>query len=29
MVSLDTLELIYMSPVRAKQKTRIPLALKL
>jgi acetyl-CoA carboxylase beta subunit len=25
----ETLELIYMSPLRAKQKTTLPLALKL
>jgi hypothetical protein len=29
MVFLETLELIYMSPLRAKQKTTLPLALKL
>jgi hypothetical protein len=29
MVCLETLELIYMSPLRAKQKTTLPLALKL
>jgi hypothetical protein len=26
---LETLELIYMSPLRARQKTTLPLALKL
>jgi hypothetical protein len=29
MVCLETLELIYMSPLRARQKTTLPLALKL
>jgi hypothetical protein len=29
MVFLETLELIYMSPLRARQKTTLPLALKL
>jgi hypothetical protein len=29
MVCLESLELIYMSPLWAKQKTRLPLALKL
>jgi hypothetical protein len=29
MVCLETLELIYMSPSRAKQKTTLPLELKL
>jgi hypothetical protein len=29
MVWLETLELIYMSPLRARQKTTLPLALKL
>jgi hypothetical protein len=28
-VFLETLELIYMSPLRARQKTTLPLALKL
>jgi hypothetical protein len=28
-VRLETLELIYMSPLRARQKTTLPLALKL
>jgi hypothetical protein len=28
-VCLETLELIYMSPLRARQKTTLPLALKL
>jgi hypothetical protein len=29
MVFLETLELIYMSPLQARQKTTLPLALKL
>jgi hypothetical protein len=29
MVCLETLKLIYMSPLRARQKTTLPLALKL
>jgi hypothetical protein len=29
MVCKETLELIYMSPLRARQKTTLPLALKL
>jgi hypothetical protein len=29
MVCLETLELIYMSPLRARQQTTLPLALKL
>jgi hypothetical protein len=29
MVCLETLEIIYMSPLRARQKTTLPLALKL
>jgi hypothetical protein len=29
MVFLETLELIYMSPLRARQKTTVPLALML
>jgi hypothetical protein len=29
MVCLETLELIYMSPLRARKKTTLPLALKL
>jgi hypothetical protein len=29
MVCLETLKLIYMSPLRASQKTTLPLALKL
>jgi hypothetical protein len=29
MVCLETLELIYMSPSRARQMTKLPLALKL
>jgi hypothetical protein len=29
MVCLETLELIYVSPLRARQKTTLPLALKL
>jgi hypothetical protein len=29
MVCLETLELIYMSPLRVRQKTTLPLALKL
>jgi hypothetical protein len=29
MVCLETLELIYMSPLRDRQKTTLPLALKL
>jgi hypothetical protein len=29
MVCLETIELIYMSPLRARKKTRLPLALKL
>jgi hypothetical protein len=29
MVCLETLELIYMSPLRARQKTTLPLTLKL
>jgi hypothetical protein len=28
-VFLETLELIYMSPLRTRQKTKLPLALKL
>jgi hypothetical protein len=28
-VFLETLEIIYMSPLRARQKTTLPLALKL
>jgi hypothetical protein len=29
MICLETLELIYMSPLQARQKTTLPLALKL
>jgi hypothetical protein len=29
MVCLETLKLIYMSPLQARQKTKLPLALKL
>jgi hypothetical protein len=29
MVCLETLELIYMSPLRDRQKTKLPLTLKL